>query len=318
MILFLSLSFALLLVTLIILIAAYARRRERIDLLYRLRAYTDTYVADYERQPISVQIKNFIKRSAEPLTKFRPIEEYNKLMKRAGIPITGAEYVTILLVAMVTIIIVTFMLTLNFYYSLILAMIIDFIIIGLVNWRVKRRLAAFTNQLSECIMTLADSLKAGFSFGQVMETVAREMEPPISLEFARASRNVIAGVSIEEAIIDISERIGSKDFDLAVAAIMIQREIGGDLGKILFSISNTIDGRVKMRQEMWTLTAQSRSSVKVVAALPILIIGGMYFFNPEYLDFFKEDQVGKIAAMASVVFNIIGIYVISRITDLDA
>ncbi|HCB93182.1 MAG TPA: secretion system protein F, partial [Selenomonas sp.] len=108
----------------------------------------------------------------------------------------------------------------------------------------------------DCLTTIANALRAGYSFPQSVEVVSREMEPPISDEFAQVSREVSMGVPLESALEAMGRRVGSMDLDLVITAVLIQREVGGNLAQILDNIGDTIQERIRMKREIFALTAQ--------------------------------------------------------------
>ncbi len=312
-----ALSIGLLAACLVILIISYARSRERIDLLYRLRLYYNDEPIVKSELPVFVKLMDFVRRTATPLGQFEPIEKYNIRMRQAGLPLLGSEFAAIILISAAATGIFTFFLTLNTNYAMIAAIGIAVVEDVLVGLRIRRRRNAFVNQLGDCLATVADSMRAGFSFTQSMEVIVRDMEPPISDEFARVMRDLSAGVSLERALEDMDKRVNSTDFSLVVTAVLIQRQVGGNLASILDTISMTVTERIKMKREVKSLTAQGRSTAKAVAVMPFLVMIGMYFFAPENLTFFFENDIGQIAGVVAVVSEIIGLYIINRITNLE-
>ena len=311
-----ALTIAVLAAGVVILIIAYARSRERIDLLYRLRLYTDDVVVQGERS-IVPRLMDFVRRTATPLGQFKPIEKYDTRMRQAGLPLLGSEFATILLLSSVAVGIFTFFLTLETSYAMIATIAVLVIEDLFVGWRIYRRRNAFTNQLGDCLVTVADSLRAGFSFAQSMEVIVRDMEPPISDEFARVMRDMSAGVSLERALEDMDKRVNSTDFSLVVTAVLIQRQVGGNLATILDNISETVIERIKMKREIKSLTAQGRTSAKVLAVAPVVLLVGMYFFAKENVMFFVENEIGQIAAVLAFISEAIGLYIIHKVTNLE-
>ena len=311
-----ALTIAVLAAGVVILIIAYARSRERIDLLYRLRLYTDDVVVQDERS-IVPRLMDFVRRTATPLGQFKPIEKYDTRMRQAGLPLLGSEFATILLLSSVAVGIFTFFLTLETSYAMIATIAVLVIEDLFVGWRIYRRRNAFTNQLGDCLVTVADSLRAGFSFAQSMEVIVRDMEPPISDEFARVMRDMSAGVSLERALEDMDKRVNSTDFSLVVTAVLIQRQVGGNLATILDNISETVIERIKMKREIKSLTAQGRTTAKVLAVAPVVLLVGMYFFAKENVMFFVENEIGQIAAVLAFISEAIGLYIIHKVTNLE-
>jgi tight adherence protein B len=186
-----------------------------------------------------------------------------------------------------------------------------------VAWRAYRRRNAFTEQLGDCLTTIANALRAGYSFPQAVEVVAKEMEPPISDEFAQVSREVSMGVPLEAALEAMGRRVGSADLDLMITSVLIQREVGGNLAQILDNIGDTIQERIRMKREIFALTAQGRLSAWVLIVLPFVMALFMYIFKPEHIMVLIDDPLGRTAMFVSLFLEVIGYIVIQKIVHID-
>ncbi len=109
-----------------------------------------------------------------------------------------------------------------------------------VKYRINKRLKAFNNQLGDTLTLLSNAIKAGYSFAQAIDTVAKNGVPPIADEFGRAVREMNLGGSPDESLQNITKRIVSPDFDLVATAYSIHRTVGGNLAEILDNIAYTI------------------------------------------------------------------------------
>ncbi|MBQ1856031.1 MAG: type II secretion system F family protein, partial [Anaerovibrio sp.] len=152
---------------------------------------------------------------------------------------------------------------------------------------------------------------------QAMEHVAREMDAPASREVEKLMRETNLRVPLETALENMSSRVQSKDFDLVITAVLIQRQVGGNLSQILDSISNTINARLRMRREIKTLTSQGRLSGIILALLPIALAVFINTINPSYLKPLFEEEIGHIAIGIAIFLEIIGFIVIKRIVNID-
>lgn len=127
----------------------------------------------------------------------------------------------------------------------------------------------FDEQLADTLMLVSNSLKAGFSFLQSIEMVAREAQPPIADEFGRVTQEIAVGVNITDALDNLGHRINSMDLNLMITAVLIQREIGGSLAEILETIAAVIRERLRIKGEIRTLTTQGRATGAILGCLPI-------------------------------------------------
>src|SRR5690348_3025696 len=127
----------------------------------------------------------------------------------------------------------------------VIAAVIGYLVPGVyVQYRIGRRLKAFNGQLGDTLTLLSNALKAGYSFAQAIDTVAKNAVPPIGDEFSRAVREMNLGGSPDEALANITKRVNSSDFDLVSTAYSIHRTVGGNLAEILDNIAYTIRERV--------------------------------------------------------------------------
>lgn len=185
------------------------------------------------------------------------------------------------------------------------------------NLMMNRRLQAFNNQLGDTLILLANSLRSGYSLLQSMETVSRELPPPMSIEFSRVVREIGLGLSIEEALQHMLERVRSEDLDLVVTAINIQHEVGGNLSEILDTISHTIRERVRIKGQIKAMTASQRLSGNVVALLPVALGIFMYTINPGYLAEMWTQACGIMMLISGITSVTIGYFAIRRITAIE-
>lgn len=266
---------------------------------------------------LSEHFMDFVKSVAGYFQRVRRAGDLDLKMQQAGLPLLGYEYLIIAIIGAVLAGVAAMMMTLKFSVAITVALAT---ILGewfYVKYRINKRRAAFVNQLGDCLITVANALRAGFSFLQAMELVAREMEPPISEEFERATREMNLGGRMENVMEDMDLRVDSPEFSLVITAVLIHRQVGGNLAHILDTISETINERIRMRREVLSLTAQGRASGWVLALLPVGLAAVLGIINPSYLTPLIEEPVGRIAIAGAVVLEIIGFIVIKRIVDIE-
>src|SRR5438128_2010469 len=186
-----------------------------------------------------------------------------------------------------------------------------------VKYRVNQRLKKFNGQLGDTLTLLSNALKAGYSFAQAIDTVAKNAVAPIGDEFGRAVREMNLGGSPDEALSNITKRIASADFDLVATAYSIHRTVGGNLAEILDNIAYTIRERVRIKGEIQTLTAQARASGTIITALPILLAAFMFFVTPTYFQPMFSNIIGWILIAVGAFMIFIGNLIIRRIVAIE-
>ena len=238
------------------------------------------------------------------------------LMQQADWPIRGTEFEAILLLWGGLVGLITFLVTLKgamFFAGALAGILMGLALLGL---RIRRRRKKFTNQLGDMLTMVANALRAGFSFMQAFELISREMDAPMGREVQLVVNEVNLGNTLESALDNMQRRVASPDFELVVTAVLIQRQVGGDLASILDTISETIAERVRMRREVMALTAQGRASAMVVGLVPVALAGAMSIVNPNYLKPLIETDMGHMFDLAAIILELIGILIIRRIVDI--
>ncbi len=142
-----------------------------------------------------------------------------------------------------------------------------------VRRRIAARVVKFDDQLVEALGLVANALRSGFGFLQALDLAAQQMKDPLAIEFKRTINDINVGASFEDSLLALNQRVQSKDLDIAITAILIQRTVGGNLSEILETVAHTMRERSRIRGELKTLTAQQKMSGYVVGGLPIFIIG---------------------------------------------
>lgn len=238
-------------------------------------------------------------------------------LAQADIPLRPEEYVTIQMLIIVVLTFLSYFVGGNLLLTVVVALLAALTPSILLKRAKARRIMKFNNQLGEGLSIMANSLRAGFSFMQSVDTLSKEMPPPLSTEFARMLKEMNLGSTTEEALDNLLNRVESEDLDLVITAVKIQRQVGGNLAEVLERIAATIKQRIKLKGEVKTLTAQSRVSGLIIGLLPLFIIGVVSLIHPEYITTLFTHPLGFIMLGWAVVSEIIGFLVIRKIVAID-
>lgn len=205
----------------------------------------------------------------------------------------------------------------------------DFIIVLLVYvliWNVPRfiiakikkdRIKLFDSQLNEGITIISNALKAGYSFLQAIAVVSEETRDPFSKEFKKLLKEMSLGITEEDALKSLLNRIESEDLRLMMNVILIQKDIGGNLSEILDNISETISERQKIKSELKTLTAQGRLSGVILILMPVFLGITIYLFNREYMMLLFTTSIGLAMVSGAVISELLGVLMIKKIINID-
>ena len=200
------------------------------------------------------------------------------------------------------------------------------IIIGIAGWvlpsfllrnRIRKRMKLLNEQLGDAITMMSNSLKAGYSFIQAVDIVAEEMKGPIAEEFAIFKKEVSLGLNTEKALENLSARVKSEDLELAITAVMIQRQVGGNLAEVLDKITETIRDRVRIKGELKAITAQGRISGIVISLLPVGLAMMMALISPDQFRVMVTEPIGIVMIGMAVVMVFIGYFFIRKIVNIE-
>ena len=181
----------------------------------------------------------------------------------------------------------------------------------------KKRAEHLREQLPDVLTIMASSLRAGHSFMQSLDTVAKEIPQPAATEFQRVVAEIRLGRPTEEALEALAERVGSDDFRWAVLAVNIQREVGGNLAEILDNVADTLRERAMMRRQVRVLTSEGRLSAWVLALLPVGIATYLFIANPDYIGLLVTTRMGIIMLVGAIVLLGVGVAWMRKIVDID-
>ena len=186
----------------------------------------------------------------------------------------------------------------------------------LVSMARRKRLMLFDKQLGDALGIIGNSLRAGFTFQQAMDSIASEMPDPIGKEFAKALREMRLGVPVETALDNMVRRMNNPDLEMLVTAVLIQRQVGGNLAEVIDSIAVTIKDRLKIKGDVRVLTASGRMSGTVIGLMPVFISLILMFTNPTYIMTFFNTFIGIIMLCVAVVMETIGFLIVTKIVNI--
>jgi tight adherence protein B len=179
------------------------------------------------------------------------------------------------------------------------------------------RLLRIEEQLPDAIDVMRRALQAGHPFNASIKLVAEDMEAPIAREFELAFADVNYGNDVRRAMLGLLARVPSVTMMSLVTSVLVQRETGGNLTEILGQIANVVRGRFRFHRRVKTLSAEGRMSAWVLAMVPLIFFGAMFFVDPQYMPMLLNDPQGRSLIAFAVVWSSIGIYLIRRIIRIE-
>jgi tight adherence protein B len=183
--------------------------------------------------------------------------------------------------------------------------------------RRTKRLNAFEEQFPESIDLLTRAIRAGHPLSAGMRMVADEGPRHVAEEFRQTFEEQRFGLPFADALLGMVDRVNLVDVRIFTIAVLIQREVGGNLAEILDNLAHTIRGRFFIRRQLRVYTAQGRLSGYALAALPPIVGLITYLLNPEYMALLFTTQVGRMLVGTAILLQFFGVIWIRKIINID-
>jgi tight adherence protein B len=239
----------------------------------------------------------------------------HRMLQRADFPLTTAEFAYVML---------GFGLLLAFLHSAVWREVWSTLLgfgegicipYAFVAYKGRKRLKAFDEQLPDMLVTMAASLKAGHSFRQGIQSVVDEGVDPAAKEFKRVLNETRLGRPMDDALADMSDRVGSSNFEFVLSAVTIQRQVGGSLAGLFDMVADTVRQRQQFRRKIRGLTAMGRMSAYTLVGLPFVVGLAIYALNRDYMEPLLTTSTGHKLLILMVVMMTIGSLLLKKIVS---
>lgn len=180
-----------------------------------------------------------------------------------------------------------------------------------------KRLTAFSTGLADTLQLMSGSLSAGLYLGQSIDTIVREGQEPIAGEFRRVVIETRLGVTLEDSLDGIAQRMESRDFAWVVMAIRIQRQVGGNLAELLLTVAATLREREFLRRHVKALSAEGRLSCYVLGGLPPGFLLYLTLTKPDYVHPLYSTSLGFILLAGMAVLLAVGMFWMTKVAKVD-
>lgn len=208
-------------------------------------------------------------------------------------------------------------LTGSIVWGLIGAVIGGYLPYGYIRRRRNRRMNAFEEQLPDSIDLIGRALRAGHPLSSGFKMAADDGAEPVATELRRVFEEQRFGLPLQDSLLGMADRIPLMDVRILVTAILIQREVGGNLAEILDNLANVIRQRFTIRRQLRVYTAQGRMTGYLLAVLPIAVGLLLYSINPGYMNIMLEDRTGKIILGFGFCLQLAGYMWIRKIVNIE-
>jgi tight adherence protein B len=182
----------------------------------------------------------------------------------------------------------------------------------------KKRMERFERQLPDALELISRALKAGHAFTGGLRMVADEFGDPMGVEFGKTVDEINFGVSVPDALMNLTQRVDCEDLKFFAVSVIVQRETGGNLSEILEVLGRLIRERFKFQGRVRILSAEGRMSAAVLVVMPFVVVGILTLINPDYMTVLFSDPIGKYLIIVALSMMSLGSYVIKKLVAIKA
>ena len=182
---------------------------------------------------------------------------------------------------------------------------------------IKRRVAKFTARFPDAIELMVRGLRSGLPISETLGIVANELPDAIGDEFRTVSDKMKIGRTMEAALQDVADRLGTPEFQFFVITLAIQRETGGNLAETLANLAEVLRKRAQMKLKIKAMSSESKASAWIVGSLPFIVFVLIWFINGNYMQTFFVDERLMIAGAGGLVWMGIGVFIMAKMVDFE-
>ena len=241
-----------------------------------------------------------------------------KRLEMTGKDISLAKYVVICFGALVFVTVALVFRGAPFVLSLLLGMLVG---IGsphfVIGKMIKRRVAKFNSNFPDAIELMVRGLRSGLPITETLGIVASEIQGPVGVEFRIVADKMKIGRTMETALQDTADRLGTAEFQFFVITLAIQRETGGNLAETLSNLADVLRKRAQMKLKIRAMSSESKASAYIVGSLPFVVFTLVWMINPHYMQGFFSDQRLMVAGMGGLVWMSIGAMIMAKMVNFE-
>jgi tight adherence protein B len=203
---------------------------------------------------------------------------------------------------------------LAFIFGMFVAVGLPHMIIGKM---IKRRLGKFNVNFPDAIELMVRGLRSGLPITETLGIVASELRGPVGVEFQAVSDKMKIGRTMEAALQETADRLGTPEFQFFVITLAIQRETGGNLAETLSNLADVLRKRAQMKLKIKAMSSESKASAIIVGSLPFIVFTLIYMMNPAYMGKFFIDPRLIVAGLGGLCWMSIGVFVMAKMVNFE-
>ncbi|WP_242137537.1 type II secretion system F family protein [Sphingomonas sp. TREG-RG-20F-R18-01] len=186
-----------------------------------------------------------------------------------------------------------------------------------VGFTIKRRIGKFTAKFPDAIELLVRGLRSGLPITETISVVANEVDGPVGVEFKAITDKMKIGRTMDAALQDTADRLGTPEFQFFCITIAIQRETGGNLAETLANLATVLRMRSQMKLKIKAMSSESKASAYIVGSLPFIVFTMIWMINPPYMANFFVDQRLMVTGGVGMLWMGIGAFIMSRMVSFE-
>jgi tight adherence protein B len=186
-----------------------------------------------------------------------------------------------------------------------------------VGFLIKRRINKFNSNFPDAIELMVRGLRSGLPITETLGIVAGEIGGPVGLEFRAVSDKMKIGRTMEAALQETSDRLGTAEFQFFVITLAIQRETGGNLAETLSNLADVLRKRAQMKLKIRAMSSESKASAYIVGSLPFIVFTLVWMINPQYMGGFFTDQRLIVAGLGGLCWMSIGAFIMAKMVNFE-
>ncbi len=182
---------------------------------------------------------------------------------------------------------------------------------------IARRVGKFTQKFPDAIELLVRGLRSGLPISETIGVVGSELDGPVGEEFRSVSDKMKIGRTMDVALQETADRLGTPEFQFFVITIAIQRETGGNLAETLANLANVLRMRAQMKLKIKAMSSESKASAYIIGALPFIVFGLIWFINGTYMQRFFIDERLIVIGLGGLCWMAIGSFIMSKMISFE-
>ena len=182
---------------------------------------------------------------------------------------------------------------------------------------IKKRIDLFNKRFPDAIELLVRGLRSGLPISETLGVVGAEVPGPVGVEFRNVADKIKIGRTMDVALQESADRLGTPEFQFFCITLQIQRETGGNLAETLSNLANVLRGRAQIKLKIRAMSSESKASAYIIGSLPFIVFGLIYFVNDNYMQAFFTNETLMLVGLGGMCWMGIGAFVMSQMISFE-